>query len=143
MMGRRWWPLLCGGAMAGGYVLLAGGYVAVSSTFAGSTAQSVEELARIELMKGLGFIGVTAALLFVLTFELTRRLRRDAEALVQEREALLASERRAMAGALGLATVHDFNNMLQIAQGNAQLLERDLAMQDERVSRAHRSLIDA
>jgi len=119
-------PLRYAAFIASLYLVVGLAYIHLSDYVALQFAMTAEALSRVEVFKGTAFIVVTAVLLFVLAHRLFRRAERSAENIVHHREALLSAERRAMAGMVGMSMVHDFNNLLQSASGNAELLQMDL-----------------
>lgn len=111
------------GLLAGGYVAVAGTWILLSSRFAATSAGSVEELARIELLKGVGYVAVTAAALFAAArYVLGRIERRGAELLRRER-ALVANDRRVFAGLMASSVAHDANNVLTLVLSDLEMLD--------------------
>lgn len=121
-----------------GYVVVAGTYIVVSGSIAKNESGSVEELARNERIKGLAFVGVTAALLFLGSSILFRRLQGQADDIARHRDALLEADRRAIAGLLASAVAHDVKNLLHVVLGNAEMLEAHI----ERTPEARRLFHD-
>jgi signal transduction histidine kinase len=109
--GTRWAALL-----AIGYVGVAGTWILLSSAFAAGSSASVEELERIETVKGVAYVAVTAvALFFAARFALGR---------IAQRERLLqANERRVFAGLIASSVAHDSNNVLTLALSELEALE--------------------
>lgn len=101
-------------ALALAYITLAATYIAVSGALAADTAQDLDELRRVELVKGVAFVAVTGGALFGLSLGMFLRLERSARSLAQAREALLAADRRATPGLLAASIAHDFNNALAV-----------------------------
>lgn len=110
--------------LAGSYLLLGSGYIAVSSTSAFQTAATGAELYHIELAKGLAFIAVTAVLLYAGARLVFARLLRQSRELELARRATALGRRQSLVGILVLAVVHDFRNLLQVAIGNCDLLRQ-------------------
>lgn len=98
--------------MALGYLIIAGGYVWLSSEFAGTQSADVDQLRRIELIKGISFIVVTAVALFVVNLAQLKRLRERDERLRRMDRALHNAERRVIAGTFASTVAHDINNGL-------------------------------
>ncbi|MFO0549407.1 MAG: HAMP domain-containing sensor histidine kinase [Polyangiaceae bacterium] len=111
--------------LGGAYVVTAGLYIVVSGHVAADIASSFEELHDIELYKGLAFVVVTGALLFLLAYALFRRLLRSTFEVAQSREAILRADRQVLPGLLAASIAHDFKNALAVAQTNATLLAED------------------
>jgi signal transduction histidine kinase len=99
-------------AVALGYALLAGAYIVVSSSLAAGASHSVEEMRRIETVKGIVFVVVTGGLVFAGAWAALRRLERDARELVRRERALIAAEGRVFAGLIASTVAHDANNVL-------------------------------
>jgi signal transduction histidine kinase len=80
--------------------------------------------AALEIVTAAGTVWLllTAAALGALAYGLLRLLAARGALPAQEQQALLAAERRAMTGTLGLAALHDTNNLLMVALGTGQLL---------------------
>lgn len=108
------------------YLAAASAWIVVSGRRAETTVRSVQELAHVELLKGLGFVGITALALFGLSYVLFRRIRQDVRRLEFARDAVLRSERRALAGVLAASIAHDAANLLSVVNANLSLLEEDL-----------------
>jgi two-component system sensor histidine kinase HydH len=109
------------------YAVLSVAYVVTSTHVAAVSAQSVEHLERVERIKGILFVLGTAALFYVLALVLLIRVRRQHELLVLQRDSLVASEHRALAGLFAASVAHDINNVMMVARGNAELLAEPLA----------------
>ena len=120
--------------LAGGYALLATLYIVVSSRLAASMSGSVEELRRIETMKGVLFVTVTALAAFFLAWAALRRLERAHSELRRREITILASDRRVFAGLLAATTAHDANNVLMGVIADIEDLPRVLSA-DPRVER--------
>lgn len=85
-------PLGTAAALAVAYVLFGSAYIWFSGRVAAGISALVDDLQRIELIKGLAFIGVTGILMFLMNWLLLRRIAtREAESMAQ-RDALAASE---------------------------------------------------
>ena len=98
--------------LAGGYALLAVIYIVVSSRVAANLSASIDELRRIETLKGILFVAVTALGVFGGAWAMFSRLERAHAEVRRRSAAILASERRVFAGLLAAATAHDANNVL-------------------------------
>jgi signal transduction histidine kinase len=101
--------------LAAMYVLLSATYILASSRLAAASARSVQQLEQWERVKGVLFVAGTGALFFLVADFFLRRLQR-------QREALLASEHRALSGLLASSIAHDINNLTMVAQGSAEIL---------------------
>lgn len=106
---------LSAAVLAGGYLLVAGTWVVFSSRIAAGRATTPQQLQRIETIKGVGFIVVTAALLWLLNYlQLSRQRRRDAEFRRMDR-AMHNAERGTLVGTFASTIAHDINNGLSVA----------------------------
>lgn len=123
------------GAIAGTYLLVSVVWIVGSGRVAKMLATSVEALARIEEFKGLFFVASSALGLFLLSLDLFRRLDRFYVRATESREALVAADRRALAGTLAAAVAHDANNILTVLVGLNELLLADSKLQER--SRDH------
>lgn len=105
------------------YCLVASVYIVFSGRIAAQFAASVEDLRRIEEVKGILYVAVTTIAVFFGGLVAMRRIDHDAEELVRRERALLASEGRVMAGLMAASVAHDANNVLQTVIGHLSLLE--------------------
>lgn len=112
--------------VAGAYCVSAALYIVLSSRVAAALASDVASLERIERMKGVAFILITSAVLFLATRFALLRTGADARALAQQREALVATERKATAGMMAAAIAHDANNVLTALLGELALIEDEV-----------------
>jgi len=108
--------------LAIGYALLATFYIVVSSRIAASMSVSVDQLARIETVKGVLYVIVTAAAIFAGGWALMHRLELADEQIRRRDAAILASERQVFAGLLAATTAHDANNVLMTVIADLQAL---------------------
>jgi signal transduction histidine kinase len=104
------------------YVVLSGSYIVLSGRLAAHVARSVEQLERIEILKGLVFIGLSGALFFFLTWLLMSRMELQRQRRAEQRDAMLQADRSALAGRFAGSVAHDINNVLNVA--NARLYSR-------------------
>jgi len=125
-------PHAAAGLLAVFYVALAVAYIVTSSHVAAVTAQSVEHLERLERAKGIVFALGTGVLFYVVALVLLIRLRRQQDFLAVQRNTILVSEHRALAGLFAASVAHDINNVMMVARGNAELLTEPMAGADTR-----------
>lgn len=111
--------------LAGAYLVLAAIYILVSTQLAEVYADSSEQMANIETIKGLGFIVVTATALWALNaMQLTRLRRRDAQFGRMDR-ALQNAQRSVLAGTIASTVGHDINNgLMSVTMALEELQER-------------------
>lgn len=111
--------------LAGAYVLLASVYIILSGYLAAGASRSVEELRRIETIKGVLYVAVTSLLIFAGARWAMHRMERDAQELLRREQALVANEGRVFAGLTAAAIAHDANNVLTVAQADIEMMEED------------------
>lgn len=137
-------PLRTAFLVAAVYALVCGLYIALSSQWAAGMASNVGDLASVELVKGLAFIGVSALVLFGLSLYLLRRVDRLHAETLRHREALIAAERSAMVGLFAASLAHDLRNVLMVIEGHADRLHEsrdpDAAARADEVEKASQSL---
>ncbi len=97
-------------------------YIVVSDRWAARLAAASDHYQTLQTVKGVSFVVLTSALIFVLSISLLRRIARDQRQLLNHQQALVASERRAAAGLLANAVAHDMNNVLTVGMANVELL---------------------
>lgn len=92
------------------------GYILLSSQMAAGVAGGVEELERLEQVKGTIFVAVTGAVFFVITFALLNGIRRREREAAESARALIQAERTALSALLARSIAHDIRNALLVAQ---------------------------
>lgn len=112
-------PLATALILTASYVVLAGSYIVISGRFAAEASHSVEELQRLEALKGLLFIGFTGLMLFTLTWLLMKRIEAQRRRQAEQLQAMQRADRQALAGTFAGSIAHDINNVLHVA--NARL----------------------
>lgn len=115
-------PVVLALALSAGYALLCGSYIVLSGRFAAQHASDVWDLAQIELLKGLGFVAATALVFFGFAWILLHRLADRQRLVLSQRRALLAADRRALAGLFSASVAHDINNVLTVANAHVEQL---------------------
>ena len=111
--------------IAGAYALIAGTYIVLSGEIAQGLAASVEELERLEKVKGIAFVVVTALGLFGVASLVLKRQLADGEEAARARENLLKSERTALAGLFVSSIAHDANNISMVVGTTLELLQEE------------------
>jgi len=111
--------------LAGAYVLLASTYIILSGYLAAGASHSVEELRRIETIKGVLYVAVTSLLIFAGARWAMRRMEHDARELLRREQALVVNEGRVFAGLTAASIAHDANNVLTVALADLDMMEED------------------
>lgn len=104
------------------YLALCGCYIVLSDQWVTSVAETSAQAARLQLTKGILFVSMSAAIIFVLSLSLLRRIAKTQAALQYERQAVVKAERRAAAGLLASSIAHDMNNVLTVGMANVEML---------------------
>jgi signal transduction histidine kinase len=99
-------------SLAAGYAAVASLYIVISSALAANVSGSVEELRRIETIKGVIYVTVTALAVLIGAWIAMSRLERAHEEIRRRDAAILTGERKVLAGLLAATTAHDANNVL-------------------------------
>ncbi len=121
--------------LAGGYTLLAVVYIIVSSAVAARIAVDLEDLRRIETLKGVLYVVVTAVAIWLGAWALLRKLESSEQSLRARDQALIANERRVFAGLLAASVAHDANNVLVGVLADIDGLREIVGPQETRVAR--------
>lgn len=126
--------------LAGGYTLVAVVYIVASSSIAARLSANVEQLNRIETLKGILFVVVTAVATFLgAYFGFSRLERAHAQILARDR-ALVDNERRVFAGLIAGAIAHDSNNVLVAVIADLEELRDGRPADDPTVQRLKHSV---
>lgn len=132
-------------ALALAYGLTAALYILVSSRMAADISHDVEEMKRIETVKGIVYVAVTAVLVWAGAWWAMRRMARDAEELRRRERALVTAEGRVFAGLMASSVAHDANNVLLTVLTEAEELAGNVLPEQregaQRLSRAVERLI--
>lgn len=99
-------------------------YIAISTQITAGVAADPDQAVTIEIIKGMVFVTVSAALIFGVcwkTLSIIDDRRRQNQVMC---EALLQAERRAMAGLLAASVAHDAHNELAVLKSNNDFLAR-------------------
>jgi two-component system sensor histidine kinase HydH len=118
-------PFRSAALVAGLYLVVCGIYIPLSGRIAARSARTIDDLQRVEQVKGLVFVAVTGLAIFAAAYWVLLRIAHQQRRIFQQQQALAASESRAMAGIFAASVAHDMNNLLQLAHGNVELLELD------------------
>ncbi|MCX7819247.1 MAG: HAMP domain-containing histidine kinase [Kiritimatiellae bacterium] len=88
--------------------------ILLSSYLVSLLSVSRVQLTELEFWKGIAFVAISTALVFFFSLVLLQRVTERERELARHREALLAAERRAVAGVFASAVAHDINNALSV-----------------------------
>jgi signal transduction histidine kinase len=134
--------------LATGYFVVTATWIKLSTYIAGSKSISVEELERIETVKGLGFMAFSSIMLFFAAYWVLRRHARYAQMLVTSQQKLVQAEREAVSGLLAASVAHDISNLLTIQRLSLETIKGspDLSVRAkdsiDRLDRATQRLTD-
>lgn len=131
-----WRPAPIAIMLGGLYLVFCSIYIWISGNLAAQHAGTVDELARIEAVKGLIFVLVCAGLITALAWWLLAKLSRSQNQLARNKHALLLTERRAMAGSLASSIAHDMNNILTVGCASAEMLVHSKGLDAEQAELA-------
>lgn len=104
------------------YSMLISVYIWLSGKVAANIATSVAGLEHIEFSKGIVFVFVTGAALFVCAFTTLRKIEQKDNIIIAQNKSLIASERLVMAGLFSSSVCHDINNLMTIVIGQTDVL---------------------
>ncbi|MDZ7685533.1 MAG: HAMP domain-containing sensor histidine kinase [Gammaproteobacteria bacterium] len=110
----RYWRLATIGA--GFYFLLSASWILFSGDLIEGMASNARELARLEVIKGLGFVIVTTVLFFCVLLFVFREVARREQTIRAQQETLMEAERAAIAGVVSSSVSHDLKNALASAR---------------------------
>lgn len=126
-------PLPYALSIVGAYLITSDAYLIFTTELADHLTRSETGVVALTGIKAAIYFAMTAGGLVALAYPLVRRIAADRQAQVHNRSALVDAERRAIAGSLSLAVVHDCNNLLTIACGSAEMLLRRQQQLDARM----------
>lgn len=125
---------------SGVYILFCSLYISVSGKIAKHFSTSLEQLARIEKIKGIAFIILTGFTLFWIMVILLRRVWKQHSQITEQlrvindqRTLIATSERRALSGTFAASIAHDINNVLGYALYNISELSETVNLSDTSV----------
>ena len=116
-------PLLLSSLLAALYVAFCGTYILYSSAYAARLSGTVEQLERIEQLKGIVFVFITGLLFFACAFYLLSALARQNREIIEHKKSIIFTERAYMAGVFASSIAHDVNNMIAAIQGHIELVK--------------------
>jgi len=100
-------------------------YIWLSSLMAARLSTSIEDLQRIETIKGISFIFLTTVSIFLILFFLFKRLSMDERKIIDQQQQLIKSRQEATAGIFASSIAHDINNILIVLDHYCSLLRED------------------
>jgi signal transduction histidine kinase len=115
-------PALSAGLLAALYVCGGLLYILFSGRIAADAAVSVLDLQRLELTKGIAFIGLTGVFLFVASWFVLRQLEAERARLAGLEWTLVHEEARHLPSVLAASMSHELKNLLQVAILQAEAL---------------------
>lgn len=122
--------------LAGAYAAFGTVYIFFSTKIAAAMSISVEQMRAFETYKGVAFIAVTSAALFLFSYLQFRRLTQQEERISRQMQALDNADRAIFAGVFAGTIAHDINNALSASMLAAETLRDDLAADPERAELA-------
>ena len=113
------------------YMLCAGIYIILSSWYVARHAHTVSAVQLSEMQKGLIFMMITGLLLGLGLAVIFRAMARQQKKIIRQRNALLISERHAVAGMLASSVAHDINNVLTMLANTVYFLKKIIQSSEE------------
>lgn len=110
--------------VSGVYLVVSVTYIVLSGYAATRFSPTVEQMARIEIAKGIGFMVLTSILLFWVIRWMLKRLLAQHERNHVQQMALMEADKRGAAGAFAASVAHDISNVLVICQYAVTELEK-------------------
>lgn len=104
------------------YVVFISLYIWYSGRIALLISKSAEELAMIELTKGLLFVLITSIILFIFVYKALKKIEKQDNIIISQNKSIISTERLVMAGIFSSSVCHDINNIMSIIIGNVDLL---------------------
>ncbi|MCF8070696.1 MAG: HAMP domain-containing histidine kinase [Desulfobacterales bacterium] len=105
------------------YAIAVSFYIWFSGKVALNLSNNIENLAVIELIKGLLFVLATSMVLFFGVYKTLRKIEKKDNIILSQNKSLISTERLVMAGIFSSSVCHDLNNIMSIVLGNVELLE--------------------
>ncbi len=104
------------------YALFGAAWITGSGHLAESVASSVEDLAAIERVKGIGFVIATTLLLFIFSYFAFRKMANAAVKLLHNQQQLVQAERDSISALVSSSIAHDSVNLLTVMRLNTERL---------------------
>lgn len=107
-------PFIRAGLAAGIYIVVCILYIVISSHWAATSADTLEEYKAIELMKGIAFVTITGIIFFGISYIKWRLIQKQEHTIALQEKHLLQSERKMVATMFASVLAHDVNNVLMV-----------------------------
>lgn len=117
-------PNAAAGVVAASYLVLAGIYIFVSSTWLGSLGADAKWQSEVEVVKGFGFVALTGLLLFVAVRRQMSRVQRAHRTLATTAERLAHADKRASVSVLSATTAHEMKNIITVLQAAHSMIRK-------------------
>lgn len=137
---RSFSPWLAALVLAITYLVIASGWIVMSSAAVPAFTSDVLQSTDLEIYKGLAFVVVTGLGIFLFAWIGLRLRERLVAEILTWREATAATERQAIAGVLASSVAHDINNVLMVLGAHLPDPDPDVAAGLERLGRLSRDL---
>jgi two-component system sensor histidine kinase HydH len=98
-------------------------YILLSSLAVGALARTAEEVKRLELVKGVGFIFIMSFLLYLGLKRFLAHVRENEEELKNHSMALIMADKKASLGLVTATLGHDIKNLVQVLSASAEQLK--------------------
>lgn len=125
-------PNAAAGVVAGSYLLIAGIYIFVSSTWLGSIAVDSAWLSTFEIAKGLGFVLVTGLLLFLAIRRQLSRVQQAHRVLTATAQRLAHADTRASVSVVSASTAHEMKNIITVLQAAHSVIRKPSGLEGPR-----------
>lgn len=119
-------PYLYALALSAGYLIISTTWILFSTAFVSLTSTSIQQMEKLETIKGIGFVVFSSILLFAFSAWGFKRFARSAQDLLTSQRQVVQAEREAMTGLLASSIAHDMANILTILRLNLEKLKTSI-----------------